>query len=90
MLPAWPMTPCGQDIHAPLFVMYDRGDDVLPFTGSRELCRRAKALGLRAYCTPFTRFGHVVGHLQAGGPLSEYHDLAGLFLRIVAFQRAIE
>ncbi|MHB8573764.1 MAG: alpha/beta hydrolase family protein [Dehalococcoidia bacterium] len=79
-----------QDVRAPLFVMYDRGDDVLPFTGSRELCRRAKTLGIRTYCTPFSRFGHVVGRLHSGSPLDQFHDLAGLFLRIVAFQRAIE
>jgi pimeloyl-ACP methyl ester carboxylesterase len=79
-----------QDIHAPLFVMYDRGDDVLPFTGSRELCRRAKALGLRTYCTPFTHFGHVVGNLHSGSPLAQYHDMAGLFLRIIAFQLALQ
>jgi len=70
-------------VRAPLFVMYDRDDPLLPPEGSRQICAAARDAGLQPYCSAFSIFKHVEpGHLT--NPLTLSRDLIALFLHTVA------
>lgn len=76
-------------IHARLFVMYDSNDPLLPFTGSREICRAASRAGLRPYCSRFSIFQHV-DPTRGGNPVTVGHDLVELYLHAFAILRRLQ
>ncbi len=77
------------EVRARLFIMYDRGDPLLPFTGSRELCAAARAAGLKPYCSAFSIFQHV-DPKRVGNPFTLAHDLTELYLHAFAVLRSLQ
>ncbi|MHB8576682.1 MAG: dienelactone hydrolase family protein [Dehalococcoidia bacterium] len=77
------------EIRTRLFIMYDRDDPLLPFTGSRALCRAARAAGLDPYCSAFAIFQHV-DPTRGGNPMAVSHDLVELFLHVFALLRLLQ
>ncbi|HLZ69482.1 MAG TPA: hypothetical protein VKV26_06160 [Dehalococcoidia bacterium] len=76
-------------VRARLFIMYDRDDPLLPFTGSRDLCAAARAAGLKPYCSAFSIFQHV-DPKRAGNPITLVHDLTELYLHAFAVLRSLQ
>jgi pimeloyl-ACP methyl ester carboxylesterase len=77
------------DLTTPLFVMYDRDDPLLPFTGSRQICATRRADGSLPYCSAFSIFRHVEpGHF--GNPIALSHDLVTLYLHALALLQRLQ
>ncbi len=76
-------------LQARLFVMYDSDDPLLPFTGSRQICRVASRAGLRPYCSRFSIFQHV-DPTRGGNPVTVGHDLVELYLHAFAILRRLQ
>jgi pimeloyl-ACP methyl ester carboxylesterase len=76
-------------IKARLLLMYDRDDPLLPFTGSRALCRAAQAARLRPYCSGFAIFQHV-DPTRGGNAVTVSHDLVELFYHVFAVLRLLQ
>ncbi len=76
-------------VRARLFIMYDRNDPLLPFTGSRDMCAAAKAAGLKPYCSAFSIFQHV-DPKRPGNPFTLAHDLTELYLHAFAVLRSLQ
>lgn len=77
------------DVRAQVFIMYDREDPLLPFTGSRDLCAAARAAGLKPYCSAFSIFQHVDPQ-RLGNPFTLAHDLTELYLHAFAVLRSLQ
>jgi len=77
------------DVRARQFVMYDRGDPLLPFTGSRTLCTTARTSGARPYCSSFAIFQHV-DPTRMGNPVAVAHDLVELYMHVFALLRQLQ
>ena len=77
------------DVRTRLFIMYDRDDPLLPFTGSRDLCAAAGQARIRTYCSGFAIFQHV-DPTRGGNPFTVAHDLAQLYLHVYALLRLLE
>jgi pimeloyl-ACP methyl ester carboxylesterase len=76
-------------LRAPLFVMYDRDDPLLPFTGSLALCVAARAADSQPYCSGFAIFQHV-DPTRGGNPVVVAHDLSELYLHVFALLRRLQ
>jgi pimeloyl-ACP methyl ester carboxylesterase len=75
--------PVAPELRAPLYVMYDADDPLLPFTGSKAICAAAKQARLELYCSRFAIFKHV-DPTKGGNPLVVSHDLIELFMHAFA------
>lgn len=76
-------------LHARLYVMYDRDDPLLPFTGSRAVCRVAEAMGQHPYCSGFAIFKHV-DPTRGGNPVVVAHDVLELYMHAFAVVRRLQ
>jgi hypothetical protein len=72
-----------EQIVAPLYLMHDRGDPLIPFTESRRYATAMVALGRRPYYTEFDIFEHV-DPTRGGNPLVVSRDMVKLFMHIRA------
>ncbi|HZU76156.1 MAG TPA: hypothetical protein VFA70_05290 [Dehalococcoidia bacterium] len=77
------------ELRAPVFIMYDREDPLLPFTGSRALCAAVQAQHIPLYCSPFSLFKHV-DPTRGGNPLVVAHDLVELFMHAFAVLQRLQ
>jgi len=79
--------PVVPELRARLFVMYDRDDPLLPFTGSRAICVAASLLN--PYCSRFAIFQHV-DPKRGGNPLTISHDTAELYMHVFALLQRLQ
>jgi dipeptidyl aminopeptidase/acylaminoacyl peptidase len=77
-----PATHVGQLI-APVFLMHDRGDHLVPFTESRDFNAALVSAGRTAYFSEFDIFEHV-DPTRGGTPLVAARDMVKLFMHIHA------
>jgi hypothetical protein len=76
-------------LHAPLYVMYDQDDPLLPFTGSKAICDRARQSHRQSYCSRFAIFKHV-DPTNGGNPIVVSHDLVELFMHAFALLQRLQ
>ena len=83
-----PATHVGQLI-APVYLMHDRGDHLIPFTESRRFAAALAAAGRPAYVSEFDIFEHV-DPTRGGRPLVAARDMVKLFMHVRAVLSRLE
>jgi hypothetical protein len=71
------------NIHAPFYLMHDRGDELIPYVESRRFRGALVAAGRPPYASEFDIFKHV-DPTRGGKPLVVARDMVKLFMHIRA------
>jgi acetyl esterase/lipase len=72
-----------EQIRAPVFLMHDRGDHLIPYTESRRFDAALESAGRPPYASEFDIFEHV-DPTRGGKPLVAARDMVKLFMHIRA------
>lgn len=78
-----------EQMQAPVYLMHDRGDHLIPYTESRRFDAALESAGRTPYFSEFDIFEHV-DPTQGGKPLVAARDMVKLFMHIRAVLSRLE